>query len=377
MASKYDTYWAAQLDEIRAALGPAVTGAPATVAVPGLRRLGARQSWYGVCEVHGRQVTRSSMAHAASLGRTAAASGICVPWPEVTFRFTITTAGILTITNAGHGSTRSRRPTDRVQSPPAGDTHLLDPGALPAPRPDDRQTLVRSGDRYARTSEFYCLLEELAAREHGPRRLAGCTGAEAWPGRGVYFFYENGEIRGDGSGRVVRVGTHALTATSRSTLWGRLRQHRGYLAGTHPGGGNHRASVFRRHVGSALIQRGNYPGELLASWLDRRRPPELRAPQEHEIELKVSRYIGAMPFLWLAVPDRPDGTSDRGYIERNSIALLSRLTGAADQPSTGWLGQDASSPRVRQSGLWNSDYVDDRYDSGFLQVLAALVKLMP
>ncbi|MEO6998832.1 MAG: hypothetical protein ABI112_12180 [Terracoccus sp.] len=99
--------------------------------------------------------------------------------------------------------------------------------------------------------------------------------------------------------------------------------------------------------------------ELLASWLDRHRLPEHRAPQEREIELEVSRYLGAMPFLWLAVADRFDGTIDRDYIERNTIALLSCLTSAADQPSPGWLGHDAS-----------------HYDPGLLQIIAKHVQLM-
>jgi hypothetical protein len=97
--------------------------------------------------------------------------------------------------------------------------------------------------------------------------------------------------------RVVRVGTHALTAASSATLWSRLRQHRGHLAGRDPGGGNRRASVFRRHVGAALIRRDGRPDELLRSWLDRRRPPGEHASQETAIEHEVSRHIGAMPFL--------------------------------------------------------------------------------
>jgi hypothetical protein len=71
---------------------------------------------------------------------------------------------------------------------------------------------------------------------------------------------------------VVRVGTHALTAASSATLWDRLRQHRGHLGGRDPGSGNHRASVFRRHVGAALIGRDGQPPGLLASWLDRHGP---------------------------------------------------------------------------------------------------------
>jgi hypothetical protein len=100
---------------------------------------------------------------------------------------------------------------------------------------------------------------------------------------------------------------------------GRLRQHRGQLTGRNPGGGNHRASVFRRHVGAALIRRDGLPDDLLWSWLDRHRPPRERASQEADIEREVSRHIGAMPFLWLSVP----GRTDRGYLESNSIALLS------------------------------------------------------
>jgi hypothetical protein len=63
MASKYDRYWRAHLDEIRAAVQAAVNGSSAMVDVASVRRLGDRQSWYAVAEVRGREMTRSSMAH--------------------------------------------------------------------------------------------------------------------------------------------------------------------------------------------------------------------------------------------------------------------------------------------------------------------------
>jgi hypothetical protein len=53
VTSKYDRYWAACLGQIQAALGRAAGGLPAAVATPGLRDLGARQSWYGLAEVSG------------------------------------------------------------------------------------------------------------------------------------------------------------------------------------------------------------------------------------------------------------------------------------------------------------------------------------
>ena len=63
---------------------------------------------------------------------------------------------------------------------------------------------------------------------------------------------EDGECRSDsGDGlRVVRVGTHALTSSSRTTLWKRLSQHKGQKAS---GGGNHRGSIFRLLVGSTVL----------------------------------------------------------------------------------------------------------------------------
>jgi len=40
-------------------------------------------------------------------------------------------------------------------------------------------------------------------------RLRDCTGNAGWPRQDVCFFYQEGEARADGSGRVVRVGPRA------------------------------------------------------------------------------------------------------------------------------------------------------------------------
>ena len=108
--------------------------------------------------------------------------------------------------------------------------------------------------RQADIQQFYKLLDELERRLHGTRLLGKCNGSMAWPGRGVYYFFEPGELReGKQSCRIVRVGTHGLKPNAKSTLWDRLIQHKGTVNGSRPNGGNHRGSVFRRHVGSALI----------------------------------------------------------------------------------------------------------------------------
>src|SRR5215204_2474156 len=76
---------------------------------------------------------------------------------------------------------------------------------------------------------FYDILARLERAIGGARQLVSCSGRQTWPPRGVYLFMEAGENRADsGTGRrIVRVGTHALTAQSGTSLWTRLSQHRG------------------------------------------------------------------------------------------------------------------------------------------------------
>ena len=58
-------------------------------------------------------------------------------------------------------------------------------------------------------------------------------------------------------------------------------------------------------------------------------------------------------------------------IERNAIALLSGYREPApDPPSSDWLGHLSDRERVRSSGLWNNNHVDEDYDSSFLDVFA-------
>lgn len=67
-----------------------------------------------------------------------------------------------------------------------------------------------------------------------------------------------------------------------------------------PGGGNHRGSIFRLHVGTALLGIGLCP-EAAATWgQGGSATPEVRRI-EYPLEQAVSDHIGAMPFLWLAV----------------------------------------------------------------------------
>lgn len=213
--------------------------------------------------------------------------------------------------------------------------------------------------------EFFRLLNDLEKSLGGKRLLKNCNGKLNWPERGVYFFFEPEEFRTNNPSepRVVRVGTHMVSKGSRATLWNRLLTHRG----NGDGGGNHRASVFRLHVGNAIIQRS--AGEIsLPSWSRGQSvSPETRSA-ELELEQKVSEHIGNMSILWINVPDAAGPASDRAFIEKNSIALLSGPEGPIDIPSDDWLGNFSTNEAIRKSGLWNVNYVDHRYDDRFLTV---------
>lgn len=225
-------------------------------------------------------------------------------------------------------------------------------------------------DRLRDLNRFYRILSQTGLHQGGTRSLIESHGRMTWPGRGVYFFFEPGETRSNSTAepRVVRVGTHALTTGSTTSLWKRLSQHRG----THSnGGGNHRGSIFRLLVGDALMKR--FPENACPTWGQGASAPAGIRTGERKLETLASAYIGSMPFLCLGIEDEPGPDSLRGFIERNSIGLLSNYhRSPLDPPSSQWLGLLSSRERVRASGLWNNNHVDEQYDPKFLDVMEDL-----
>lgn len=230
----------------------------------------------------------------------------------------------------------------------------------------------RASVSQADIERFYTLLNKLRQELGGYRYLRDCTALTGWPDRGVYFFFEHGETRTNSKNlRVVRVGTHAVSRPSRTTLWQRLQQHRG-----NPNGGSHRGSIFRLHVGGALLTRGGFPDEISLTWGrgNSAGSDEVRNT-ERPLEQAVSAYIGNMPFLVLAANDSPGPSSVRGYIEQNAIALLSNIrNNVVDYPSATWLGFHCPHAMIRASGLWNVNYVDSDYDPAFLDRMETHVR---
>lgn len=225
-------------------------------------------------------------------------------------------------------------------------------------------------------ARFYGLLGSLERLVSGKQKLKNCTGYMNWPNRGVYFFLEPGERRDSTDQlRVTRVGTHAVSEGSSTTLWDRLKQHYGTGSGSsnHPHGGNHRGSVYRKRVGEAIIEKHDLHDDY-SDWnkrwssIDRDRS-EVR-DEEYILERRVSAYIREQPFLWVDVDDKPSADSDRAYLERNAIALFSNFDDQTIDPrSDGWLGAYSRSREIRESGLWNVNHVEEEYDPDFLGLL--------
>jgi len=184
------------------------------------------------------------------------------------------------------------------------------------------------------------------------------------PRAGVYVFFDASQVSRTALGfpRVVRVGTHAVSQGSSSTLWNRLRTHRGSLNGL----GNHRSSIFRLHVGAAILNRqaliADYP-----TWGIGQSASKPTRLQEQEVERQVSRYLADLPFLYLPVEDAPTKSSDRAFIERNMIGLLTGADMAVEEPPPRWLGSYSPQESIWKSGLWNIDHLgylhrDDFFD---------------
>lgn len=77
---------------------------------------------------------------------------------------------------------------------------------------------------------------------------------------------------------------------------------------------------------------------------------------------------------WRRMTDTSGSKNRRGYVERSRIGLLSDFDREpCDPPSPDWLGLDCTRPKVRRSGIWNQQHVEDPYEPAFLDVLDRLV----
>lgn len=161
---------------------------------------------------------------------------------------------------------------------------------------------------------------------------------DAVPADGVYFLFELGEEGHEGK-RIVRIGSH----TGKGNLAARLREHVRL---------NKDRSIFRKHIGRALLQQDNDP--YLAVWNLDLTTRKARTEQGHRldkakqagIEDAVSAYIHNT-FSIVVLPASDSEAACR--LEERCIGTVSSCSRCS--PSKSWLGKHADS-RIAQSGLW-------------------------
>ena len=156
------------------------------------------------------------------------------------------------------------------------------------------------------------------------------------PTNGIYFFYEEGEFcthGNEGQKRIVRVGTHRGDENFRSRINNHYR-------------GNKNSSVFRKHLGGALMRRKDPDDRRLKQWL------EQDAPTFQEMEAEVTKELkGHFSFRCIPVEDK----KERLQLEEELIATIAKCDKC--KPSENWLGNFSADELVRKSGLWNHQHV--------------------
>ena len=188
------------------------------------------------------------------------------------------------------------------------------------------------------------------------------------PRRGLYVFFDPSErtIFSSAVPRIVRIGTHGVSKGSQSTLRHRLRTH----MGTGELAGNHRSSVFRLHVGQALLtaQQRN-----LKSWAKGQSAESAIRTRENWLEKQVSNYLRKLLVFVLEVDDASGPSSFRARLERALITLITEGGLVLDLPTESWLGLHSPKKEIAGSGLWNiqhhSQDLDQRSINRFIRML--------
>jgi hypothetical protein len=211
---------------------------------------------------------------------------------------------------------------------------------------------------------LYDMLSIAELREQHMRVFGSCSGSAKWPRRGLYIFYDPRHRRmfKPNAVKIIRIGTHAVSQGSASSLWQRLKNHKGQQDGS----GNHRGSIFRLHVGGALMTTRSI---ICPSWGVGMSAIEDIRTKENDLEITVSKYLASLQVVALDINDEPSKISDRAYLEQNMIALLSGRAGPVEIADESWLGYHCRNKAVCKASLWNVDYTELDYDPIFLDVV--------
>jgi hypothetical protein len=208
-------------------------------------------------------------------------------------------------------------------------------------------------DPLGRTKELYVQVNRL-------QRASYPFSPSSLPKNGIYLFFEDGEevdIGGKPLDRIVRVGTHKKDDRFRA----RIRQHYGQVNSER---GNKNGSIFRKHVGGALLCCLDTEHPALPDWYHNK----AKGPEDHEIA--VSRRLRqTFTFVCIDVPT----AAERLELESGIIAQLAQHP--IGSPSPSWLGRFANSESIRSFGLWNTQRVSaEPLDNDQLERISELVE---
>ena len=219
----------------------------------------------------------------------------------------------------------------------------LEPEHIPIWLERGRQASLRIRDMTA----LYSIIDE-ARKKDQTFKFSSLAGAKV-PPRGVYIFLDPSEENFLKNGpRIVRIGTHAVSLDSKSTLRTRLRSHLGKGDGL----GNHRGSIFRLHVGRAMQEAGLISTKSITWGEGQNATADVRR-EEVALERKVSEYLRNLEVFIIPLDDAPSKDSLRACVETQLIALCTERFEMIENAGAAWLGRHSPDLTIARSGLWN------------------------
>lgn len=316
MASKYDTYWLSIMKEIQNGIVEAVKkGMSINLDIHDITEYGMRNGWYGTVDVSPEGIKGGEMAHAMSLGKMVMKQNFFKNMNDIWIRFKISNSLNLEI--------------DVVSEP------------ITPVESEKKETMVTSRksesiDKIITTPQT---LMETIYSLLGTLQVYDCSYKSSnLPDNGIYFFYEEGEyckINSKVMERIVRIGTHKSDNRFRD----RIRNH--YR-------GNKNSSVFRTHIGSAIITKNRLKNIDINEWMKH------MTPTNNDIERIIDdTFKKNFKFRCISVQTK----NERLNLEEKLIATLSHYNFT---PSDNWLGHFAERKEIRSSGLWNVQHINSQ-----------------
>ncbi len=311
MVSKYKRYWLSIINKIHDGIQEAIdNNTKVLLDIKDIKNYGNRGNWYGTVELTPNGIKGGEMAHAMALGKTVMAQEFYYEIQDKRIQLKINSSFMLEI-DVSDTEIRTYNKTKPV---------LNDRPKLFNDRELDSKSILE---------QLYQTLDKLPLFDHS-------YDPKALPENGIYFFFEEGEkcqINGKVWNRIVRIGTHNADNRFRD----RIRNH--YK-------GNKNSSVFRTHVGSAIIQKNKISAIDVTDWMKH------MTPTNKDIEKLIDIvFKNEFKFRCVSVPTK----KERLYLEEGVIALLSN----SELKSTpNWLGNYAAKQEIRNSYLWNIQHVN-------------------